>query len=591
MNTFIEAVAGQGARWRVRVIRAGVSGNGNLYPAPVLREAVALFDGVRVFVKSDDEHLAGKGKDVRNLIGKLTDPQFVEAKNGEEAEILAILNLVEPDGPVGTKIREAHGRGMADLFGLSIDATGKVEVAHHAGRRVRKLTGFTAIKSVDLIVEPGAGGQIINLIEAQGVDAMTKHLNRDQIELALVKSKLPEHSQKRLFQLYEAAADVTEETLREAIKAERDYLVRVSESGKVKGLGQDGPTVELIEGQPEKVSKMLDAFFDPKDSSVTSIRECYVDITGDRKLTGMARQCDEARLRESLGSSSFDQVLGDAVTRRMIADYRLPNLYDAWKALGRPVPVSDFRAQRRTRFGGYGELPAVAESAPYAALTSPTDEEATYAISKRGGTEDITLEMIANDDVSVVRQVPIKLSRAAKRTLAKFVLDFVRTNAAIYDSVALFHASHGNLGSSALASASVAAGRLAILKQTEMNSADRLGVGPKSIFVPPDLEEAAVDLFRRNTNQDKTFIQSLSLDVIPVWYWTDANDWVLATDPLEIPTIEVGFFNGSEEPELFVQDNPTSGSLFSHDKVTYKIRHIYGGAVVEYRGLYKAVVT
>ena len=80
------------------------------------------------------------------------------------------------------------------------------------------------------------------------------------------------------------------------------------------------------------------------------------------------------------------------------------------------------------------------------------------------------------------------------------------------------------------------------------------------------------------------------MTVLPVWYWTDATDWCLAADPMNLPTIEIGFFQGQEEPELFVQDVPNVGSMFTHDKVTYKLRHIYGGCVVDYRGLYKAVV-
>ncbi len=63
-----------------------------------------------------------------------------------------------------------------------------------------------------------------------------------------------------------------------------------------------------------------------------------------------------------------------------------------------------------------------------------------------------------------------------------------------------------------------------------------------------------------------------------------------AADPRQIPTIEVGFLNGREEPELFVQDTPNVGSLFSNDQVIYKIRHIYSGAVMDFRGFYKAVV-
>jgi hypothetical protein len=52
----------------------------------------------------------------------------------------------------------------------------------------------------------------------------------------------------------------------------------------------------------------------------------------------------------------------------------------------------------------------------------------------------------------------------------------------------------------------------------------------------------------------------------------------------------VGFFNGREDPELFLQDQPTLGSVFSNDKLTYKIRHIYGGAVMDFRAFYGGVV-
>ncbi|MEW6332453.1 MAG: hypothetical protein AB1560_13430, partial [Pseudomonadota bacterium] len=192
--------------------------------------------------------------------------------------------------------------------------------------------------------------------------------------------------------------------------------------------------------------------------------------------------------------------------------------------------------------------------------------------------------------VGLIRQIPIKLSRAAKRTLAKFVLDFIRTNPVIYDGLALFHATHGNLGSAALDATSLAARRLAMLKYTENGSGDRIGIGPKSLLVPFDLQTTAADLFNRNTNNDKTFLQNLSLQVIPVWYWTDVTDWAIAADPNDISGLEVGFLDGREEPELFVQDSPTSGSMFSNDVLTWKLRHIYGGAITDWRQFDKSVV-
>jgi hypothetical protein len=51
--------------------------------------------------------------------------------------------------------------------------------------------------------------------------------------------------------------------------------------------------------------------------------------------------------------------------------------------------------------------------------------------------------------------------------------------------------------------------------------------------------------------------------------------------------IELGFYQGRQDPELFVQNDPTVGSVFTADKLTWKIRHIYGGTVVDYRALYR----
>jgi len=294
--------------------------------------------------------------------------------------------------------------------------------------------------------------------------------------------------------------------------------------------------------------------------------------------------------RESLDSTSFANVLGNSITRRMVAEYRNDNRYNAWRPLVNTVPVNDFRTQERTRFGGYGDLPAVAEGGAYDPLTSPTDEKATYGVTKRGGTENVTIEMIKNDDVGAIRMIPVKLGRSAARTLGKFVFDFYRTNPTVYDSIAFFHASHNNLASTALSAAELAIHRLLMLKQSELSSADRIGIGPKFLIVPWDLQQTAVDLFNRNTNLDKTFVQDMSLTIVPAWYWTDTNDWLTAADPSDIDGIEIGFLDGREDPEIFVQDNPSVGSLFSHDQITWKIRHVYGGNVKDFRCATKAVV-
>ena len=126
----------------------------------------------------------------------------------------------------------------------------------------------------------------------------------------------------------------------------------------------------------------------------------------------------------------LQKVLGDSITRRMVAAYKSSADLQAWRSVVPSiVPINDFRTQRITRMGGYGLLPAVNQGAPYQSLTSPTDEEATYALIKRGGTEDLTLEAVANDDVHKILQIPQSL-RLPRRSIASCGTSWRRTRRA-----------------------------------------------------------------------------------------------------------------------------------------------------------------
>lgn len=659
----------------VTIVKAGRSGNRNYYPDATLREAVPQFEGVRVFAKSDAEHIAGKGKDVRNLIGGIYGVRFVEGKTPDTGALVGTFRALDPTDAAVTKMVEAVKRGMQSLLGLSIDAVARTQPRQVGKERLTEAVKFTRVLSVDLIVEPGAGGGLDRLTEAAAdpstnlkEEAMplwkqrmleaikakdpAKHatINVDTIsdddlvrvhesvcgslvpepgtqrvaeaqgdnapltraDLAVFElraaarerigaAKLPAPSKERLLsQIATAGADrLTEAAVGELITAEGGYVARLTESGAVRVPAFGGIQVE---DRSLKVGEMFDAFFDPahkEHRNVQSFRECYIEVTGDRHVTGLVRNCDMGRMAESLGvmresisSTTWADALGDSITRRMQAVYTgLTNL-DTWRKVATSGPVNDFRTQERVRIGGYGNLPIVAQKGPYTALSSPGDDKATYAVSKRGGTEDVTLEAIKNDDVQALRRIPVELALAAKNTLYEFVFDFFRTNPAIYDGKALYHVDHGNLFTVALTAAEFAAHRLAMLKQTRAGSGKRLATGPASILVPFELQETAFNLFVRGQNLDKTFVQTINPEVIPVDYWTDGNDWCTVASPTVLPVLEIGFLGGQEEPELFVQDMPNAGSMFSNDTTTYKIRHIYGGTVLVdgEKGTTKAVV-
>lgn len=663
----------------VTLIRAGRSGNANYYPDAVLREGAALFEGVRVFVKSDEQHLKGTGKDVRGLIGGIYGVRFVEGQGTDTGTLVGTFKPLDAADTAVVKMTEAVKRGMQGLLGLSIDAMARTKKRTDGTTVLREATKFVKVYSVDLIVEPGAGGgldrlteaaaedispqittqgnamplwkqrmleaikakdpakhatidpakigddELVNLheavcgsllpaapgvqrmAEAQGDDApvtraeMAMFALRQTAQTRIAASKLPTVAKERLQAHYAGMDRFTEAQVDASIKSEGEYLARFTESGAVR-MPVFGNGDIQVGDRSEQIKDMLAAFFDPahKDHrTVRSFRECYVEITGDRNVTGDVRKCDLGRMaeslgtfRESIGSATLANALGDSITRRMQAIYTGMTKLDAWRRVASVVPVNDFRTQERFRIGGYGNLPTVSQGGAYNALSSPGDEKAGYAVTKRGGTEDVTLEAIKNDDVRTLRAIPNELALAAKNTLYEFVFDFFRTNPVTYDTLALYHATHGNLFTGALTADEFSNHRLAMQKQTRAGSGKRLATEPAVLLVPFELQKVAFDLFVRNQNNDKTFIQTINPEVIPVSYWTDPTDWVTLADPNILPALEIGFLDAQEEPELFVQDMPNVGSMFSNDKLTYKLRHIYGGTVLVdgFKATTKAVV-
>ena len=334
---------------------------------------------------------------------------------------------------------------------------------------------------------------------------------------------------------------------------------------------------------------------------IQSIREAYRMVTGDKKMSGRVADADRLamleyltddsyRLTEAIDSSTFANVLGAAVSRQMLREYAASPMLQAWRSIVRVDSLTNFRTHKRVIIGGYGNLPAVAETAGFQPLTSPAERVYEIALAKRGGTESITMETIVNDDVGAVRKVASELALAALNTLFEMVFDFLKNSPVIYDGQPLFGVGRGNLGSAALSAAGLFGAFRAMRKFSDTDLNRRAYIQPKFIAVPLDLEETAFNILQRNLNLDRTFIQAQGLEVLPVPYWTDVNDWCLVGDPSRHSTIEVSFLGGREEPELMLADNPSEGSFFSNDQVKLKIRHVYGGAVADWRAFYKNVL-
>jgi hypothetical protein len=383
--------------------------------------------------------------------------------------------------------------------------------------------------------------------------------------------------------------------------------------------GQGG--VAVVQEEREKLQHALDGMILGEvvegQAPFRSVKEAYSAFTGTQPYTygseedfnrkvfaeavgAYASFEDARRLTESLTTASWAEALGDSIRRALIREYQ-SNAYSSWRQIvsdvGNPI---DFRTNRRVRIGGYDVLPTVAESGAYTALTSPTDEEATYAVSKKGGTEDYTLEMVANDDLGGLRRIPRNLGRAAALTLYRAIWNTtIAGNATIYDTDALFDdVAHDNDNATTpLAEAGISLLRQRMIRQTQPGETSGfVGLMPRFIVVPPELYVTAYKLAESAqavvSGEDATTPNPFrGMVVIEVPTFTDANDWYLIADPATVPTIEVGFYQGRQDPELLIQDQPAVGSVFTNDEFTWKIRHIWGLTVLDFRGFQRATNT
>ena len=471
---------------------------------------------------------------------------------------------------------------------------------------------------------PAQTAELTALTEAL---AEIKKANRlSAIGTRIDAAKLPNaHAARLKTRILESAArrDVDDAEIDAAIQDVRDII---AESGPARPAWLSSMTAG--DSAHDQMRKALVGWFtgEPVDGvrPVRDLRESfalwkgvgYLDVEPiqffrEGFVGGYDNAADHKRITESLGTSDWAQVFADVFYLQMIKEYASSPDYDNWRKVVSDIEsVPDFRTRHWTRVGGYGDLVAVAEKGTYQPITSPGDEEVAYAVGKYGGIEDITMEMILGDRLAQVRSAPRRMAYAASRTLYKFVMTMVTTQNPTmdYDSVALYDSAHANTGTTALTVSGVDAVTVAMRSQTAFGqSQEILGTRnkPRYLIVPNELEGRALRITNPSdayayavatpadteTVMDPHRFKGAGLEVIVYDQLTDATDWWVVADPTKVPTIVMGFLNGRTEPELFTQDQPNVGSMFTADKVSYKVRHIFGGEVQEHRSFYRQVVS
>jgi hypothetical protein len=248
-------------------------------------------------------------------------------------------------------------------------------------------------------------------------------------------------------------------------------------------------------------------------------------------------------------TSDFPLLLADAANKALLANYQVAApTYRKWAAC---KPFSDFRDHSFLRVGDFPSFKEIAEGGEvkYGSIS----ENAEKIRAKEYGTGiAIGRRALINDDLSALSDFSSMIATRAAADENKQAYSVLVTNAALSDTVALFHATHKNLASSpsTIDGTNVALVVAQLRAQTSLDGL-KLNLQPVYLVCGPAKEVAARQLLAA--------IVAAKASDVNVWAGfaeliVDSNiadnSWFIFSSPAVAPSVIYGYVAGSEGPQV-----------------------------------------
>lgn len=325
--------------------------------------------------------------------------------------------------------------------------------------------------------------------------------------------------------------------------------------------------------------------------TILRIAEVYLNQIGVRttslskmKIAGYALGLEQ-RAPGMHTTSDFANLLADVANKTLRQAYN--EAPQTWIPLARRTTLPDFKPVKRLQIG---EAPALLEVGEHGEFTFGTIGEGKeqFQLVTYGRRFAITRKALVNDDTDAFSRVPTLFGRSARNLESDTVWKQITDNAAMGDTVALFHATHANLaGAGAVISVTtISAGRAAMRIQKGVDGVTLLNISPRYIVTPAAIETTAdqlvsTALLAQQTSNVNVFAGRLQVIAEPRLDANSATAWYLAASPDQIDIIEYAYLEGEEGPMV------ESRVGWEVDGLEIKCREDFAAKVIDYRGLYK----
>jgi nitroreductase len=435
---------------------------------------------------------------------------------------------------------------------------------------------------------------------APAADAVRAAVDAERARVAEITTIATRHNLGDFAAQHIAAGTTIEAARAAALDALATRSAAAPVSGRVQVLTDEGDTVRaavecaILHRANPGATKLTDAAREWRGMSLMEMGRTFVEQTTGDRLRGLGKMDLAGRLLgldsgmrsgAPMSSSDFPNILANVVAKRLRSAYEVAP--QNWKKLSRQNNAPDFKARAITQLSNLPNLKLIKEGGEYthAALA---DSKESYALSTYGRKVMITRQALINDDLGAFDRIPMLFGRAAAETEASLFWAIITANGAMGDGVAMFHATHGNLGTAgAINATTLDEARKSMRKQkgiaAKAADAEPLNLAPKFILTSPDKETEAAQflatmLYPNSPSGVNVFAGSLEPIVEAR---LTGNAWYLFADPATIDTIEYAYLDGEEG--LYTE----SRIGFDVDGVEIKGRVDFAAKAIDYRGMFK----
>ena len=268
-------------------------------------------------------------------------------------------------------------------------------------------------------------------------------------------------------------------------------------------------------------------------------------------------------LEAAFSTASLPGILSNIANKMLLEGYNY--VEDAWRKICKISSVTDFKSHSRYRMNGSFRFEKVG---PAGELKHGQIDEQTY--TQKADTHGImfalTRQMIIDDDLGALTDIPRQIGMGAAEAIADAVWTLLLSNPLQSDGKTFFHNTHGNLLTGEATNLSVDALTNAEIKfgeQTKPNGRP-LGATPTILLVPTALkvlgellmksttlnESAVTPKPRENPHTGKYTLVSSSYLGNGSFEGASSKAWYLLADPNRLPSLEVAFLGGMDRPTV-----------------------------------------